>query len=124
MLKSLGRDDEFGDGWDNMPLNFGLLTWDTLPSPLAYILFDVWPDKLFRYGLTRPLDSGMAEAMNNIKYPSSVGKWNEGPRGAVRDVDKEISGTHFDFSERQTCPGISSQVSQLWIQRLLPGHVL
>ena len=91
MLKPLGWNDELGDGWDNMLLDFRLLAWDALPCPLANILLDVRPDKLVRDGLPRPLDSGMSEAVDHVEYSSTVRQRNKGAGRTVRYIDEEVS---------------------------------
>ena len=72
MLKPFGRDDKFSDGRDDMFVNFCLLTGNTFPCPFADVLFDVGPNKLVSYGLTRALYSRMTQSMNNIEYSSSI----------------------------------------------------
>ena len=73
MLKTFGWHFEFRDGWDNMPLDFCLLTGHTLTSPFADVLLDIWPHEFICNGLAGSLHAWMTEAMNHIKYAAAVG---------------------------------------------------
>ena len=72
MLKAFGWDDEFRDGWNYVPLDFGLLTRDALPGPFAYVLLNVGPYELLCDGLARPLDTWMPKAVYDVKDATSV----------------------------------------------------
>ena len=70
---------------------FGLLAWDALSGPLAYILLDVRPNKLISNRLTGPFHARMSEAMDNVEDATSVGMGDEGTCGSIRNVHEEIS---------------------------------
>ena len=106
VLEPLGWHFELGDGRNNMPLDLSLLTG--FLGPFAYILFDVGPDELVRYGLSGPFYAWVPKAMDYIKYTASVGKWHKRACRSVRHINKEVCRTNFHLSEAETCLCISS----------------
>ena len=89
VLESLWRDDELGDGRYDMPLDFGLLTWETFPGPFTDVMSNTWPHKLITNGFTGAFNTWVPEAMDGIKYSTTVRLRNEGPSRSIGDIHKQ-----------------------------------
>ena len=91
VLEAFGWDGKVGDGWDDMLLDFGLLTGHTFPCPFAHIMLYIGPNKLFGDGLARALNTWVAEAMDDVKNAASVRERHERTGRAVGNINEEKS---------------------------------
>ena len=73
MLKPFGWHGEVGNGRHCVLVDFGTLAGEAFSSPLADVLFQVWPDEFISYGLPRPFNSRVAQTMYNVENPSTIG---------------------------------------------------
>ena len=79
-----------------MSCDLSLLARKALPGPTTQIFADRGPNEFATHRLTRPLDSWMAETMNNIEDAAARGKWNVGSEGTVGGVDDELRASDVD----------------------------
>ena len=99
VLKALWRYFKLSNGGHDMALYFCLLAGNTLTCPLANVLLDVWPNEFISDGLPRSLNSRMAKAMDNVKYPASIRKRNEWSGWSVGHIYKQVRRPNFYLSE-------------------------
>ena len=90
-----------------MALNFGLLTGYAFASPFAYVLLYVGPNEFFSDGLPSSLYPWVTEAMNDVENTTPVGEGHEWTSWPVRDINKQVSGSHFYLSKTEASPSIS-----------------
>ena len=91
VLEALWRYFKLSDGRHDMALYFCLLAGNTLTCPLANVLLDVWPNKFISDGLPSSLNSRMAKAMDDVKYPASIRKRNKWSGWSVGHIHKQVS---------------------------------
>ena len=64
----------------------GALAVKTLACPSGHILVHGWPYDLCSDGLTRTLDAGMPEPMDDVEDGLAESQWNEWPGWAIAYV--------------------------------------
>ena len=80
-------------------MNFGALAADALARPTRNVGFHIWPYELGCDRLNGPLDSWVAQAMNDFENSSSPSLRHEGARWAITDVDDDVAVSDVNFLE-------------------------
>ena len=82
-----------------MTRHLGALTMKAFACPTAGILSNGWPDHLRTQGLTRSLNSWVAEPVDDVKDLLSKGEGDIGTGRAVADVHDQRRLSYVDRFE-------------------------